>query len=773
MTPSPGFSRFTYNTIRSLYPYGPQIQVAALAAALLETTILWQQLSLHLLLSWICCQFLITFFYIFLITLARKSRQSSQPGKSGDDSSLVKSASLKVSSSYRLLFVIYLLQALSWGGSILFIGKSTLLIYAIHTMFLYGICVLFTTHLAAIPTAAYCFFVLTLSPLLYTLFFKAPAYMAPFAHCLLAFTALLAYLIYLQSKALHASIHKNLHNQRLVPALREQLKQCTAAHSETSSALDTLNDHNQQLLKFSDQLTADALARNEAIWDAILTITDQTHLQNSWQNCFSGKLASLCQPLETDRIYIVEADKNDSEASSFPKDKYQATLDHSWIFRNPRCVEILKTGAIIHNQSPQVSELEQETLEELGIKTFLDIPIILKDELWGIIGMDRLTTAAPFTTQQINGLRHIANILAMTIRNQQDRSERDRLVTVIEQSSDCILITNPAGQILYANPACESITGYAQPEIIGTNIKGLYSEALLDSTIWDQIIKAMKNGEKWQGQFANLRKDHSRYEEEMLVSPAHDHKGGITNQVIIKRNITEKKRLESIVEAANLMDNIGFIFSSIRHELGNPINSIKVSLSVLDSNLEIYDKNDIKRFIGRSLTDIGRVEYLLKTLKNFSIFERPIIEKTDMTALLSKFITLVATELHQKNILLTANIPKEPRFGLIDPRAFQQVLLNLIANAADALNDSPQKTISLSMLMKENGQINIIIGDNGCGISNEEQANLFKPFFTTKPHGTGLGLVIVKKMLIKMNCSIHIHSKNNSGTKVLIVIPGP
>ena len=99
-----------------------------------------------------------------------------------------------------------------------------------------------------------------------------------------------------------------------------------------------------------------------------------------------------------------------------------------------------------------------------------------------------------------------------------------------------------------------------------------------------------------------------------------------------------------------------------------------------------------------------------------------------MTTLLNKFITLITTELQQKNIKLTANIPKKPRFGLIDPRAFQQVLLNLIANAADSLIETSPKNISLTMLTEENGQINIIISDNGCGISDDEQINLFKPF---------------------------------------------
>ncbi|MBU0664855.1 MAG: PAS domain S-box protein [Proteobacteria bacterium] len=747
MTPISASTRSLHNALRGLYQYGSHIQLAALAAVFTETTILWKILPKSLLFSGILCYVCLSSFYISVIIYARRG------------------STLKISKTYRLLFLISLLLALCWGSSVLLITNGTLLLYAIHTLFLFCVCALFSSYLAAIPTMAYCFLSIGLTPMLYILFFKAPDYMAPFAHSLLALTCLQGGFIYFYSRALRAATLRCLHNLRTRP------RSHYPTTSQNLSALNVLNDFKEQLQKFTDQKTSHRLIRNEAIWNTILTITDQSHLQNSWQNCFSGKLSTLCQPLESDRIYIVEADKNARQAARHQK-KYQATIDHSWIFNNPDCLALLKNGHAINSQSPQVSEQEQKGLKELGIQAFHDIPILLKNELWGIIGMDKLTKATPFTEQQIQGLKFIANILAMTIRNQQDCSERDRLATVIEQSSDCTLITDPAGHVLYANPACETITGYSQAEITNTHIKALYPENVTGSNAWKEITTALKNGKKWQGQFANYRKDHTLYEEEMLLSPAFNPEGGITHQVIVKRNITEKKRLEAIVEAANLMDNIGFIFSSIRHELGNPINSIKVSLSVLDSNLELYDKSDIKRFINRGLSDIGRVEYLLKTLKNFSTFERPIIEKTDMTALINKFLTLIATDLKQKNIQLTTNIPKEPCIGMIDPRAFQQVLLNLIANAADSLTETLQKNISLTMLQKENGQINIIIGDNGCGISDHEQTNLFKPFYTTKPQGTGLGLVIVKKMLSKMSCSIDIRSKNNIGTKVLIVIPG-
>jgi hypothetical protein len=82
-------------------------------------------------------------------------------------------------------------------------------------------------------------------------------------------------------------------------------------------------------------------------------------------------------------------------------------------------------------------------------------------------------------------------------------------------------------------------------------------------------------------------------------------------------DITEKMRLSSIAEAVNTMNNFGYIFSGIRHELGNPINSIKTSLTVCKKNLQTYPR-DYQEFIDRSLSDLACVEALLKDLKNFS-----------------------------------------------------------------------------------------------------------------------------------------------------------
>jgi PAS domain S-box-containing protein len=509
---------------------------------------------------------------------------------------------------------------------------------------------------------------------------------------------------------------------------------------------------------------------DEKIWKCIIQITDPNALHSDWNACFNKVQPRIRKALEVDALFLLDNSPSLGTHQLFQNTDQDNTPNSDWILTVPGWMDILEKGQFIHNLAENFDPGEQVLLEQEGIKVLLLIPLIVNKKLIAVLGLSRTNKTDLFNQQQINSLLFIGNILAMAISNQSDRSERDRLVTVVEQSSDCTIIIDTKGSILYANPACEDVTGYSPDEIVGSSIKHLYTPDIR-SSIWKRMKKSIINGESWSGQFTNYHKDKTLYQEEMLISPVFDQDGGVANQVIIKRNITEEKRLESIAEAANLMDNIGFIFSSIRHELGNPINAIKVSLSVLESNLEIYDTDDIKRFISRGLSDIGRVEYLLKTLKNFSIFERPDITATDMVTLLDKLTKLTGKDLAKHYVMLAINHPNKPLTGMVDPRAFLQVLLNLVTNAVAALEQTDNKQITLSLMQKQDSQITLVIEDNGCGMDEDTVRNLFRPFFTTKPEGTGLGLVIVKKMLSKMNCSITANSEKWKGTRIEIIIP--
>ncbi|MBI5846850.1 MAG: HAMP domain-containing histidine kinase [Nitrospirae bacterium] len=235
-------------------------------------------------------------------------------------------------------------------------------------------------------------------------------------------------------------------------------------------------------------------------------------------------------------------------------------------------------------------------------------------------------------------------------------------------------------------------------------------------------------------------------------------------------DITERTRLQAIAEAVNTMDNLGYIFSGIRHELGNPINSIKTTLAVCKKNLPSYSKEAVNELLDRMLSDIGRVEILLKDLKNFSMYENPECREVHVASFMNNLLAMVERDFSTHKIRIKTFFRPDAEYGLFDPRALQHVMLNILVNASDALQDIESPEISISTLRADSRFV-IRVRDNGRGIPEEQKKHLFQPFSTTKSHGTGLGLVIVKKMMFKMNGTIEIESAENAGTTVTLSLP--
>jgi C4-dicarboxylate-specific signal transduction histidine kinase len=218
------------------------------------------------------------------------------------------------------------------------------------------------------------------------------------------------------------------------------------------------------------------------------------------------------------------------------------------------------------------------------------------------------------------------------------------------------------------------------------------------------------------------------------------------------------------------MDNIGFIFSGIRHEIGNPLNSIKMTISVLQKNLDDFSKTNVGTYLERAASEINRMEYLLKSLKNFSMFEKQDIRDHDLCVFIEKFQALVLSDFEHKGIRLIIEPVAKGIWAKFDPRALHQALLNLLSNAADALQNRTCPEIKISTAAS--GELCwLTVKDNGCGMNNEQRKLLFQPFCTNKPHGNGLGLVITRKLLAKMHASIDIRSADGEGTTVQIAIP--
>lgn len=364
------------------------------------------------------------------------------------------------------------------------------------------------------------------------------------------------------------------------------------------------------------------------------------------------------------------------------------------------------------------------------------------------------------------------NGLIMSLINVTDRKlaemERVRLAAAVEATVEAVVVTDSRGVIQYVNPAFEQITGYTRRETLGSTLHMLDS-GKHDEAFFGLMRESVSRNGFWKGRLANRRKDGTLYYEDCTISPVRDPSGNIVNYVLIKHDITENLRLASVAEAVTTMNNIGYVFSGVRHEIGNPISSLLIILGLLKKKFETATKEAIADYLDQAVAQVERVEYLLTTLKNFNMYENLKIVNVQASVFIEKFISLVNEDLAKKGIALSVDAPGTVWMAA-DPRALQQALLNIIVNAGDALAGRPDPEISLRV-KRAGGMAHIRVSDNGAGIPEDKLKDLFKPFYTTKTQGTGLGLVITKKLLSRMNGMIEITSRRDEGTTVDISIP--
>ena len=249
-----------------------------------------------------------------------------------------------------------------------------------------------------------------------------------------------------------------------------------------------------------------------------------------------------------------------------------------------------------------------------------------------------------------------------------------------------------------------------------------------------------------------------------------------------KANFDLKRAQEDIIRAEKLA-SVGRLSSGIAHEIGNPI-------SIIIGYLELIKKNNIndeetREFIDRAENEIDRINNLIRQLLDFS---RPLdigLKAVSVHEIINDITKALKIQPILANIKLELHLAATIDTVMADSDQLRQVFLNLIINAADAINSINNKSDGKIIIKSESissrdenagvnpTKLNIEIIDNGPGISEENLNNIFDPFFTTKEpgKGTGLGLSVCFMIIDKLGGNIKATSKQGKGTTITITLP--
>ena len=358
-----------------------------------------------------------------------------------------------------------------------------------------------------------------------------------------------------------------------------------------------------------------------------------------------------------------------------------------------------------------------------------------------------------------------------TLTALQENMERFR--HVFEEGPLGMAVTGLDGEIIKANAVFCNLLGYSEEELAnGFTFMEVTHPDDLTANVFE--LEKLLDGDIpfFTMQKRYLAKGGETVWASLTVSLIRDRENKPQYFLSMVEDITDKVRLESIAGTIESMNNMGYIFSGLRHEIGNPVNALKMTLNVLKSRLGNIPPESVAEYVERAIGEVSRIESILWTLKSFNMYESMDIKPVHMRSFISDFISMVRLDAEQKGIAISADVMPGAEYALADPRALQQVLMNLITNSMDALAGRKAPLISITVSRSGTGT-EITVADNGAGMDEKQLSELFRPFRTSKAKGTGLGLVISRKMLAGMNGTIDIQSRKGEGTSARMVIPPP
>jgi two-component system, LuxR family, sensor kinase FixL len=456
---------------------------------------------------------------------------------------------------------------------------------------------------------------------------------------------------------------------------------------------------------------------------------------------------------------------------SQPERNWHAPLPWAWDSQDVsgRPVHVSRNISEYHHTTPFFA-----LLWKAGIQSIMTLPLISLGKSWGLITFGRKTPYR-WTLDDIDLASEVAVSISPGIqrtydfhqlnyspsRNDVEISQSVQLLfhSMFEIAPMGIAITTKDGVIVDANPALQKLIGYGKEELTNQ-----YVNIFLEH--YHLTPGAMLHNHAVE--FICLHKNGSRFPCRLISSPDQSRTDSIYVILMIE-DISEQKRYQAAIAQAEKLSMTGKLAASLIHEINNPLQS---AIGCLGLTGEVFSEGgDIRKYLSVASEELERAARIVSQLRDLNSPTGKINSNdADLHELIEHSLMLISKQCKDRGIAVTYHQKDEELSLPKVPEQIQQVFLNLMLNAIDAMSSGGE----LDILIKQtNSPIGISVSfiDTGMGMSEEVLSKIYDPFYSTKSGGLGLGLFISKSIAQDLGGSIHVKSFPRKGTTFTVWLP--
>jgi len=358
------------------------------------------------------------------------------------------------------------------------------------------------------------------------------------------------------------------------------------------------------------------------------------------------------------------------------------------------------------------------------------------------------TTIVPFVDENGKPYQYVAirhDITNLKIAEEQVR----RQANLLDKSQDAILVRDMDDRVVYWNKSAERMYGWRADEVMGKRTTEIYLDNV-PAEFEDAQQVLLKTGE-FRGEFNHVTKDGRNLLVDCRWTLVRDDEGRPIQKLIVNTDVTEKRRMQAVLQRAAQISLVGELAAGLAHEVKNPLAGIQGAVDIL---IRRRDPNDPEREalegIRHEVTRIdGTVRALLERARPRAVSTR----QTSLTELTWKAVNVarsqaISAAARGRRIKVEFQAPAEDIVLDADAPQIEDAMLNLIINAIEAIEDGGRITVSIRQQETEDaGEEAVIeVEDTGHGIGEKDLSLIFNPFYTTTKGGTGLGLPAVRRI---------------------------